>query len=114
MPESGVSVLENDDCVVVRFEGRARVETAVHLKQRLSQAVARDVAIDWAEAEHVDACVLQVMLALRKLLLERGRSFGVRRDNAKVRDYLKMSGLADYFPVRNQLSDPSPVEGANA
>lgn len=105
--------MEEDDCMVIRLERRARVETAVLLKQRLSQAVARDVAIDWAEAEHVDACVLQVLLALRNLLQERGLSFVVHRDNTKVRDYLKLSGLADYFPVRERTRNASSAEGAD-
>jgi len=96
---------------MVKLEGSARVETAVRLKQELAQAqIAHEVAIDWGEAEHVDACVLQVLLALGKLLAERGSSLIVDRDNPKVRQYLKLSGLSEYFPVRDHPPQGHPSQ----
>ena len=102
MPPSGLSLLDEDGYLVVKIEGSARVETAALLKEKLSKSrPAKNVAIDWGEAEHVDACVLQVLLALSKLLAERGSSLVVSRDNIRVREYLRLSGLAEYFPVQN-------------
>ena len=100
---------------MVKIEGNAGVETAALLKQELVRAhIAHDVAIDWAEAEHVETCVLQVLLALRKWLLDRGLSLVVEKDNSKVRGYLTVSGLSEYFPVRDHLPEVPSSEGSNA
>ncbi len=111
MSQSGLCVFEEEGRTMVKLEGSARVETAVRLKQELAQAqIAHEVAIDWGEAEHVDACVLQVLLALGKLLAERGSSLIVDRDNPKVRQYLKLSGLSEYFPVRDHPPQGHPSQ----
>ena len=103
MEQSGVLLLDEDGRMRVRLEGSARVETAVLLQQKLMQTqIANDVVIDWAEVEHVDACVLQVLLALGKLLTARGLTLVVEKDNAKVRRFLKLSGMSEYFPVRDE------------
>jgi hypothetical protein len=57
------------------------------------------VALDWENAEHVDGCVLQVLLALQLSLNRRGLRVCVARDNPKVRDYLRRAGLSAYFPL---------------
>jgi anti-anti-sigma factor len=114
MAESGFSVFEEENCVIVKIEGSARVESAALLRQRLAQTqIAHEVAIDWSEAEHVDASVLQVLLALRKLLADRRLPLVVDQDNSKVRGYLKLSGLSEYFPVR-ELPPHTSAESANA
>ncbi len=103
MPDPAISLFDENGCTVVKVEGNARVEMAALLKDKLALAqLAHDVAIDWSEAEHVDASVLQVLLALRKLLAEHSLALMVDKDNAKVRSYLKLSGLSDYFPLRVQ------------
>ncbi|MGA9528540.1 MAG: STAS domain-containing protein [Terriglobales bacterium] len=100
MTEAGISLLDEEGRMVVKIEGKARVETAVLLRQKLAESlITQEVAIDWAEAEHVDASVLQVLLALRKLLGERGLPLVVDKDNTKVREYLRLSGLTEYFPL---------------
>ncbi len=115
MPHPGFSLFDEDGRTVVKIEGNARVETAMLLKQSLAQTqTAHEVAIDWGEAEHVDASVLQVLLAFRKSLAERGSAFMVDRDNLKVREYLKLSGLSEYFPVRDRPPQAPPAESANA
>jgi len=115
MAESGLFVSDDEGRMMVKIEGSARVEMAVLLKQKLEETqIAHDVAIDWEGAEHVDACVLQVLLALRQSLAERGMSLMVEKDNAKVRGYLKLSGLSEYFPVRDHASQAVPSEVSDA
>jgi len=115
MAESGLSVSDDEGRMIVKIEGSARVEMAVLLKQKLEETqIAQEVAIDWEGAEHVDACVLQVLLALRQTLAERGVSLMVVKDNAKVRGYLKLSGLSEFFPVRDPASPAVPSEGSDA
>ncbi len=115
MGQPGVSVSDEENCMMVKLEGSARVETAILLKQKLAQSqIAREVAIDWGEAEHVDASVLQVLLVLGKSLAERGSRIVVDQDNPRVREYLKLSGLSEYFPVREQPLPVPPAEAAHA
>jgi anti-anti-sigma regulatory factor len=115
MEQPGLSLLDEDSRIIVKIEGNARVETAMLLKQSLAQTpMAREVAIDWSEAEHVDASVLQVLLALRKSLSEHSLPFTVDRDNLKVREYLKLSGLSEYFPVRDRPPEAARAESPNA
>ena len=115
MAEPGISLFDEDGRMTLKIEGNARVETAVFLQQNLAQArITHGVAVDWGEAEHVDACVLQVLLALRKLLAERGLPFMVDKDNAKVRGYLRLSGLSECFPVQDFSHQSMPPESANA
>src|SRR5580658_1627121 len=103
MAQPSVSLIDEENRMVVKIEGNARVEAAVLLKQGLMQSkLAHEVAIDWGDAEHVDACVLQILLALRQAVTERGLTFLVDIDNSHVRQYLKLSGLSEYFPVRSQ------------
>ncbi len=114
MAQSGL-VIDKNDCIIVRLDGNARVETATLLKESLAQAqMTHNVAVEWDQAEHVDACVLQVLLALRKLLSERGLSLTVGKDNAKVRKYLKLSGLSEYFPAQSGSSEPCASGDSNA
>jgi anti-anti-sigma regulatory factor len=40
-----------------------------------------------------------VLLALEASLKQRGLSLMVKNDNPQVREYLKLSGLSDYFPL---------------
>jgi anti-anti-sigma regulatory factor len=85
----------------------ARGEAAVELQQRLiSATVHTDVAIDWEQTEHVDASVLQVLLALRQRLSGQGHSLTIARDNLQLREYLLVSGLSECFP----LHDSSPAD----
>jgi len=110
-----VLIPDQGHATVLRLEGHARVETATRLRETLAQApLAQPVAIEWDQAEHVDACVLQVLLALRKLLMDRGLSFAVGKDNAKVRAYLNWSGLSEYFPVQSPSPEPQPVGDSHA
>jgi anti-anti-sigma factor len=111
MAEPGISLLDEEGRTILKIEGSARVETAVLLKQKLAEVeIDHDVTLDWAEAEHVDASVLQVLLALRKSLAEDGLELVVNNDNPRVRVYLKLSGLSEYFPVREQVSQAPPNE----
>ena len=107
MPNSEV-VIDQEGCTLIRLVGHARMETAVLLHESLAKApFAHSVMIEWEEAEHVDACVLQVLLAVRKALSARGLALTVRKDNPKVREYLNLSGLAEYFPAQPQSSESS-------
>ena len=105
------SLHEHDGTMIVRLAAQARVDAAIVLHQRLLQTeVNLNVAVDWSQAEHVDASVLQVFLGLQKSLAQRGLSLTVSTDNPRVREYLEYSGLSDRFPVQSPQA-PSPAGG---
>jgi anti-anti-sigma regulatory factor len=56
------------------------------------------VVVDCAAAEHLDACTLQVLLALKAELETCGRAFRIAGETADVRKYLKLAGLSAHFP----------------
>src|SRR5579864_3871343 len=68
-------------------------ETAMRLSRD-----AASVVVDCAAAEHLDACTLQIFLALKTELERGGHAFRIARENAEVRRYLELAGLATHFP----------------
>jgi anti-anti-sigma factor len=104
--ESSVSVDERESVVRVKLTGKVRVDAAALLKEKLAGVEkSKDVVLDWQEAEHVDASVLQVLLALKGLIEATGLSVMVERDNPHVREYLRLAGLAEHF-------QPLPIHSA--
>lgn len=59
---------------------------------------ARDVDLDWREADVVSASSLQVLLALGVSLSERGRAMRITADNPDIRRLLELAGLSTRFP----------------
>jgi anti-anti-sigma factor len=95
-----VIVSQEAGATLVRLEGRAGVEIAGELRQLLLQAgIPGPLLIDWDQAEHIESCVLQVLLAHRPVLHAQEKPLLVRADNPHIRQYLRLSDLADYFPV---------------
>lgn len=105
--KSLVSLSERDVGVCIKLSGQARVDTAALLMEQLAGFQhSKDVLPDWEEVEHVDASVLQVLLALNQQLEAAGRRLRVQIDNPHVREHLQVAGLAEFFPFTGQqLSD---------
>jgi anti-anti-sigma factor len=114
MDQAGVSVSERDGCMTIRLEGQGGMDAARSLQQLLAVPAAQNVAIDWESADHVHAGVLQVLLSTRSSLAENGLSLAVVRDNPRVREYLQLSGLGQYFPVRPEAELSATREGDHA
>jgi anti-anti-sigma factor len=96
-----VSLRERNGTVLVKLRGDVRVEAAAQLLLEAAQAdPQKDAVVDWEQAEHVDTCVFQVLLSFQQRLAESGRSLKVEKDNPHVREYLRLAGLSDLFPVR--------------
>jgi anti-anti-sigma regulatory factor len=79
----------------------------------LAAGATKSLFIDWSLAEHVDACVLQVLLSQYKLLKTHSLSLYVANDNPDVRGYLALSGLSEYFPPRGNTPTPNLGETNN-
>jgi len=102
-----VSLLPREDTTILKLRGNSRADAArLLLEQLLESPISQNVAVDWEQAEHVDACMLQVLLALRNCLVQQGLSLSVTMDNPAVREYLRLAGLSEFFPVH---SGPPPL-----
>ena len=113
MNSATISLKQSNSELLLVLTGSTRVETAEELYEHLLQAQpAQDLGVDWSGAEYVHACVLQVLLAYGKTLGHSGHSIRVNNDNEHVRDFLQVSGLSDYFPLRQQ-APASQNETAN-
>lgn len=95
-----VELSRSTEKVAIRITGNAGMDEAREL-QRLLLAEPETLAltVDWSEAEHVESCVLQVLLAYRKQLVRAGQTISIVRDSVHVRGLLEVGGLSEYFPV---------------
>ena len=89
---------ESRDLLVLT--GSIGPDAAVRLHQEALRlaAAGRSVAIDWNRAEHLSSCALQVLVALRSALSQRGLSLLVAADSPAVRCSLEAAGLSAHFP----------------
>ena len=111
MSEPLVSLHRGEDTTVLTLRGNSRADAARLLLEQLRQTeIMQPVVVDWEQAEHVDTCVLQVLLALQKQLALGGLSLGIARDNPAVREYLQLAGLSGNFPPSSAPA-PSPQGG---
>jgi hypothetical protein len=102
--ESQTFVLPSDGATLVTLTRHAGVGVAAQLHdQLLSAEVSAPVQFDWSQAEHMEACVLLVLLACRYDDVARGQ-LTIRGDNPDVRKYLELSGFSSFFPVNTQSS----------
>jgi anti-anti-sigma regulatory factor len=94
---------ETHDLLVLA--GQIGLDAAVQLRGEalLLASGERAVDVDWREAETVTAGALQVLLALRIALSERGQGLRVVEDHPNIRRLLEAAGLSAYFPVPETL-----------
>jgi anti-anti-sigma factor len=105
MSESMVSLLPGKDTTVLKLQGDCRVDAARLLLDQLLQSPAnQNVVVDWEKAEHVDTCVLQVLLSLKRHLGQRGFSLSAVKDNPVIREYLQLAGLSGDLPLQSAES----------
>jgi anti-anti-sigma regulatory factor len=105
-----ISVDRDSTAIRLKICGDAGVENATELRQRLlATEISGDLVVDWEAAERVHTSVLQVLLSFSKTL-KPGCSVRVEKDNPQLREYLELSGLSDFFPLRQA---PPPAEPRN-
>ena len=109
------SVQDRDGIRCLTLSEKAGIEITASLRDALlATDLSRDVALNWAQAEHVHTSVIQVLLAWKQLLAEHGRSLTVACDNPQVRSFLQLSGLSEQFPSSSPDREMTEAGSADA
>ena len=79
----------------VRLSGEVRIEHVAELCARLRElcAHAAPVRIDWSAAEHLDACVLQLLVTFARGRVAAGLGVEYTPPGPELRRYLELSGF---------------------
>ncbi len=95
-----VEVRQQETGEVLVLAGSLGPEALVRLhREALHLATGdRPVVFDWCEASYLSAGALQVLLALRARLSQRGLEPHVIGDNPAIRRSLESAGLSAHFP----------------
>jgi anti-sigma B factor antagonist len=103
-PALRASVTREDGCVVVALTGELDLATAGRLRTRLSDVVQsrpapRQVVLDLAGLEFVDAAGISVLLGAQRALQARGGELCLRSPSRLVRRVVKVLDLERVLPV---------------
>ncbi len=97
---SAWKVEEKTTAHLLVLSGSVKLDCVRALHQEVTKLAHRgkDVILDWSNADHIDACVLQVFIALGTTLGRCGRRLRVRGANPAISKYLTLAGLEAFFP----------------
>jgi anti-anti-sigma factor len=108
-----VSVVEQEGRPVLFLQGTVDIFSAQELYQVALQLLERgeDTAVCWGQADHMDTTALQILLALRKGLAEKGKSLQMQDASSAVTTLLPMTGLTNAFGAAGdkQLTEASDL-----
>jgi anti-anti-sigma factor len=100
--DAAVSVYRDGPDGVLALRGGFHIDLAREL-HRVALELAETgggVFVDCSQAEHLDGCTLQVLIALKLALEQRGGWLRLKGESEEIRKYLGWAGLAAHFPVR--------------
>ena len=100
--DAAVSVYRDGPDGVLALRGGFHIDLARELHRVACQLTETGggVFVDCSQAEHLDGCTLQVLLALKLALEQRGGWLRMRGESEEIRKYLGWAGLAAHFPIR--------------
>lgn len=98
-PSSPIALEESSQRAALRLSGEVRIEHVAELSARLRALVghAGDVCIEWSEAEHVDACALQLLAAFARARRAAGAPLEFCAPQPALLRYLELSGFAAHL-----------------
>jgi len=100
--EGSVSVSANESGSVLTLSGNFQLLHARPLQEAALQLAETrgNVVVDCSGVTHLDACAVQVLLALKFALERGGRSLGLLGASEDVRNYLGWAGVTAHFASR--------------
>jgi anti-anti-sigma factor len=99
--DAAVSVYHDEPDSVLALRGGFHLDLARELHRTALELAGTggSVVVDCSQAEHLDGCAVQVLLALKLALEHGGGSLRMRGESAEVRKYLGWAGLNAHFPI---------------
>lgn len=112
--DAAVSVYRDGPDGVLALRGGFHIDMARELHQAALQLAetGAGVVVDCSQAEHLDGCALQVLLALKLALEQRGGWLRMQGESEEIRKYLGWAGLAAHFPIRGPRDGGSETPAA--
>jgi len=97
--EAAFSFSRTESGGVLELRGGFHLDLARELHQTALQIADAGgaVVVDCRQVEHLDGCMVQVLLALKRALEQGGGSLGLRGASEEIRKYLGWAGLAGHF-----------------
>lgn len=95
MDDERLCITEEEARHVIRLTGSTTLDLAERLHQEALRlaGTGKGVAVDLSQSEHVDACTLQVLVALRAELARQGRGLEVAVGCDPLPAWVELSGL---------------------
>lgn len=98
----GITVLRNDDGVLVRLNGRTTVDSSPDLRDRLSQVLAeepspRDVTVDLAGVTYIEASGIATLVEALKIARHRQMTFCLQGLGGSVLRLFEVTGVLALF-----------------
>ena len=112
LSDAGFKLTVEGSTCVLRLSGSFHLELAQPLHQAALEAAdhSGNVLVDCSQAQHLDGCTLQILLALQAAMQGAGRSFGFTGANEQVRKDLTWAGLTGHFGGAPEVSCAVPAE----
>ncbi len=98
----GITVLQNDDGVLVRLNGRTTVDSSPDLRDRLSQVLAeeqspRDVTVDLTGVTYIEASGIATLIEALKIARHRQMTFCLHGLGGSVLRLFEVTGVLALF-----------------
>ncbi len=98
----GITVLQNDDGVLVRLNGRTTVDSSPDLRDRLSQVLAeeqspRDVTVDLTGVTYIEASGIATLIEALKIARHRQMTFCLQGLGGSVLRLFEVTGVLALF-----------------
>ena len=99
-PDGMSRIVERKNHWELQLTGELDFYQASILHQNLLSVLdsSKDVVVNWNHTERIDACVLQLLLALRQGVVERGRKFRSTPWPPAVEASLELANCTEFFP----------------
>lgn len=98
-PPQPIVLIRNPTRAELRIYGEVRIEHAAELRAQLLELaqLSTPVRVDWSEAEHLDACILQLLAAFVRRSVRTGAALEFAPPGPALARYLALSGFQPHL-----------------